>query len=541
MPTHRPGANISHCESMDVDDIDMSIPPPKPPRASALLSSMGANETGNSSSTPNIAFNHHQQFHQFYQLQQHQQMPWTSSTPKTMEPENKQLTALPTSTGVNYFTDGNETPKSIYSSGLRGKSQNSVPVTAEAQLRPKLHVAQKSWSCELREKALEMSKRGSGCMVENAIQHKEDAVISPIQLKPQTNVVDNSWSCKIKEKALEMSRRNQANAFEEDVQVQQPTKKALVFKTPEQQPNEKKVLINAVAYERIQQKSMNCNQSQEELPKQKNSVTLFSTPIARNTKGSLHVGENTSGLNSTFTFASPSDASHDSENNDDSSQSVKDRICYFNTLTTNSSKVFINLLKNSKTQNKATVQNSVSATNSPFATPLKPKRWATHLDLHLEDSTELSTVNLSQSHGNVTAPPLATTPSASATSPTSLSLSFSSSATPAAPAVTGYPQKSGTAHVAATPSYFTLGSSSSLSSGIQRKSSLRRKPSIEKSRRPIQRQNSNVSNGGGISIVGSSLSNGTKPQMHAVMEDLSLVMPVKLRIAEYERRIMMDC
>lgn len=60
---------------------------------------------------------------------------------------------------------------------------------------------------------------------------------------------------------------------------------------------------------------------------------------------------------------------------------------------------------------------------------------------------------------------------------------------------------------------------------VQRKCSLRRKPSMEKSRASIARQNSNVS---------------LKPQRHAMMEDLSLVVPVRLRIAEYEQRISMS-
>lgn len=60
---------------------------------------------------------------------------------------------------------------------------------------------------------------------------------------------------------------------------------------------------------------------------------------------------------------------------------------------------------------------------------------------------------------------------------------------------------------------------------IQRKSSLRRKPSVEKSRATIARQNSNAT---------------LRPQRHAMMEDLSLVVPVRLRIAEYEQRISMS-
>ncbi|XP_016951199.1 protein bottleneck [Drosophila biarmipes] len=61
--------------------------------------------------------------------------------------------------------------------------------------------------------------------------------------------------------------------------------------------------------------------------------------------------------------------------------------------------------------------------------------------------------------------------------------------------------------------------------GIQRKSSLRRKPSMDKSRATILRQNINVA---------------VRPQNHAIMEDLSLVVPVRLRIAEYEQRISMS-
>lgn len=60
---------------------------------------------------------------------------------------------------------------------------------------------------------------------------------------------------------------------------------------------------------------------------------------------------------------------------------------------------------------------------------------------------------------------------------------------------------------------------------IQRKCSLRRKPSMEKSRATIARQNSNAT---------------LRPQRHAIMEDLSLVVPVRLRIAEYEQRISMS-
>uniref|UniRef100_A0A6P4EKN3 Protein bottleneck n=1 Tax=Drosophila rhopaloa TaxID=1041015 RepID=A0A6P4EKN3_DRORH len=61
--------------------------------------------------------------------------------------------------------------------------------------------------------------------------------------------------------------------------------------------------------------------------------------------------------------------------------------------------------------------------------------------------------------------------------------------------------------------------------GSQRKCSLRRKPSMDKSRATISRQNSSAS---------------VRTQNHAIMEDLSLVVPVRLRIAEYEQRISMS-
>lgn len=60
---------------------------------------------------------------------------------------------------------------------------------------------------------------------------------------------------------------------------------------------------------------------------------------------------------------------------------------------------------------------------------------------------------------------------------------------------------------------------------VLRKCSLRRKPSMDKSRATISRQSSSAS---------------VRTQNHAIMEDLSLVVPVRLRIAEYEQRISMS-
>ncbi|BFF92353.1 protein bottleneck [Drosophila madeirensis] len=71
----------------------------------------------------------------------------------------------------------------------------------------------------------------------------------------------------------------------------------------------------------------------------------------------------------------------------------------------------------------------------------------------------------------------------------------------------------------------TFAMPSSMGMSSQRKCSLRRKPSMDKSRATISRQNSSAS---------------VRPQHHAIMEDLSLVVPVRLRIAEYEQRISMS-
>ncbi|XP_017034088.3 protein bottleneck [Drosophila kikkawai] len=61
--------------------------------------------------------------------------------------------------------------------------------------------------------------------------------------------------------------------------------------------------------------------------------------------------------------------------------------------------------------------------------------------------------------------------------------------------------------------------------GSHRKCTLRRKPSMDKSRATISRQNSSAT---------------VRPQHHTIMEDLSLVVPVRMRIAEYEQRISMS-
>ncbi|EDV90810.1 GH13977 [Drosophila grimshawi] len=93
----------------------------------------------------------------------------------------------------------------------------------------------------------------------------------------------------------------------------------------------------------------------------------------------------------------------------------------------------------------------------------------------------------------------------------------STTATAPATTTTSVPHQFATPNAKATQAYNN--------NVTQRKSSLRRKPSMEKSRATIARQNSSAT---------------LRPQRHALMEDLSLVVPVRLRIAEYEQRISMS-
>ncbi|KAM7364645.1 bottleneck [Cochliomyia hominivorax] len=472
MQTHRNDCNDS---VMDVDDIDMSIPPPKPPRASALLNN----------SSP---------------------YPWMTSTPKSIfnEKSTPTTTAAAAAANTNYLTVPHETPKSIYSSGAtiqQQQQQQQSTKSAELQLRPKLHVTQKRWSHELREKALKMSKRSSaGSDEENsqnvphmAMHTDEQQQQQMLQLTPQHHTGHKSWSCEIREKALEMSKRN-SGSFETSPAF--TTQKQFGFNTTPYKANQnqenslnfqtssnfklRKPLLNAEAYERM-------HQTTEE---------TATTPTSAAFKPKFEA----------YYKAPPAMASEPK----DPSQSVKDRICFFNKLTLTHSNSFIDLLKNSKTNNVATVQHSVSAQSTLLPTPLKPKRWSVQLEmnlqedpinnLHLAPTLKNTTMNVTNNKTASTPATTISTISSPTSSPTPLSSSFTSK----------------------TNLY-----SSNITT--QRKCSLRRRSSVDKTRRPIVRQNSNAS------------SNGTKPQMHTVMEDLTLVMPVKLRVAEYERRIMMEC
>ncbi|XP_065365019.1 protein bottleneck [Calliphora vicina] len=449
MATHRSECNDS---GMDVDDIDMSIPPPKPPRASAVHGS-------NNSVTP--------------------QLSWMTSTPKSIVNEH-QIMASPAATAipaVNYLAVPNETPKSIYSSGLQKGATAQQAKPAELQLRPKLHATQKRWSFELREKALELSKRSSAASDEDDEQ--------ALQLKPQHHAGRKSWSCEIREKALQMSKRNSGSLETSPEPVAAATtansmqhfgmnstaekENSMSLQTPSK-VQLKKPLINAVAYEKMNLTTGGISRSANTSSEQFNNTfdAYFKAPQQ---------------MNATFA-AEPLDPS----------QSVKDRICFFNKLTSPHSNSFIDLLKNSKTTNVATIQHTSSAQNTPLATPLKPKRWSTQLEMNLQQDIPTTTPNFFQQ-----APAILNSPSTSSSNSSLASSPSSASST------------------------FTYSNTST-----QRKSTLRRRASVEKSRRPILRPNSTVG------------STSTKPQMHTVMEDLSLVMPVKLRVAEYERRIMME-
>ncbi|XP_037805618.1 protein bottleneck [Lucilia sericata] len=456
MATHRCEGNDS---GMDVDDIDMSIPPPKPPRAFAVQNS--------TTSTP--------------------QFSWMTSTPKSAVNEN-QIMATPTA--VNYLAVPNETPKSIYPGGLLKGAQQADAKSAELQLRPKLHATQKRWSHELREKALEMSKRSSASSDEENPQTANHLPMDDVdnkkalQLKPQHHAGRKSWSSEIREKALQMSKRNSGSL--ETSPEPAAAEKAMQyfgFNTPASKVNQQnsficqtpsnvqmqKPLINAAAYEKI-----NMTASVTSNPANSTFDAYFKNPQEMNT-----------------TFDADSMCEQEDPN-----RSVKDRICFFNKLTSPRSNSFIDLLKNTKPINVATIQHSSSAQNTPLPTPLKPKRWSAQLEMNLQHEDYTPSIQFSQA-----APAIIYTTTSSNSSLASSSSSSSSTSS--------------------TVQYS--------SNTTQRKSTLRRRTSVDKTRRPTLRQNSNAG------------SNGTKPQMHTVMEDLSLVMPVKLRVAEYERRIKMEC
>ncbi|XP_058979922.1 uncharacterized protein LOC101890465 [Musca domestica] len=522
MPSYRPGA-IIHNDSMDVDDIDLSHPPPKPPRMAALQNQL-ANNNGSSSNNSNI----------------NSQQPAMTSTPKSVE-------TMKTATGqtlepsmpapLNYFRDVNETPKSIYSSGLGavvGATTTLPPVSGEMQLQSRRNIPPKRWSHELRAKALEMSKHSSGSADNTSSDSEGDGEVAEggrQQIKPQTMVGHKSWSCQIKEKALEMSKRNSVR-FEEANKEEQAG-------------------VNTNNYQQTSHLS-------EIKTNNQSNVTFGNTSIS-SSNGCGGVGGSNDNSFGSFGNLSLTSSSHnfsmgnENPSSQDTLRSVKERISYFNTLTTVGNNTFINLLKNSKTQARATLNNtSTQSLNIHFATPAKPKRWSTHINLHLEQPTpapEALTAKPSRWQSNASS---LSTSSASSSSTASSSFSLFCPQTPATVAssqqlsvasaaatfsfqdtttATSSPSFASFSGLAANCSAAPLTSSTPIynTSSIQRKNSLRRKPSIEKSRRPIQRQNSTAGTNG-----------GTKPQMHAVMEDLSLVMPVKLRVAEYERRIMME-
>ncbi|XP_075148010.1 bottleneck [Haematobia irritans] len=542
MPSYRPGA-IIHNDSMDVDDIDLSQPPPKPPRAAAvqnLMASGGSN--GNISSSIGNISNVSSTSHSWLMTSTPKSpMTTTAATkPQTVAPVAQSSPTVP----INYFTNVNETPKSIYPSAVEASGS-----LGEMKLQPRLHIPQRGWSHELRAKALQLSKRGSASDEEylsaSGLEEKREyeAENSNDTLAevtaPQQVIQTSSWSCQIREKAMEMSQRN-----------------AVKFALPppaEPLAKADNTKVNVGGHQRILL--------------QRSSFGQDLTYDSGNHSSLSFNDSQQSNLNSTFSIVSPS---HKGSSEDVSRDiSVRDRICYFNTLTssspmtTSSSSTFISLLKKSKTQTKATLsQNSQASFNTSasanglnrqFSTPTKPKRWSTHMNLHLESPLQ---GGLEKVVAAAAASPSSSTSvwqggnaSTSFISPSHLNETVQTPSTLAthnsgtlAPPILGQTNGNnfssfGSFREPSTSSNSMFGATSTTSNStfpVQRKSSLRRKPSIEKSRRPIQRQNSNV---GGSNGVGGG---GTKPQMHAVMEDLSLVMPVKLRVAEYERRIMME-
>ncbi|KAI8130303.1 Protein bottleneck [Lucilia cuprina] len=397
MATHRCEGNDS---GMDVDDIDMSIPPPKPPRAFAVHNS--------TNSTP--------------------QFSWMTSTPKSAVNQN-QIMATPTA--VNYLAVPNETPKSIYPGGLLKGAQQAEVKSAELQLRPKLHATQKRWSHELREKALEMSKRSSASSDEENPQTANHLPMDDVddkkalQLKPQHHAGRKSWSSEIREKALQMSKRNSGSletSPEPSAAVAEEAMQYFGFNTRASKVNQQnsficqtpsnvqmqRPLINAAAYEKI------------------NMTASVNNNPTNNTFDAYF--KDSQQMNTTFDANSTTEL-------EDPNQSVKDRICFFNKLTSPRSNSFIDLLKNTKTTNVATIQHSSSAQNTPLPTPLKPKRWSAQLEMNLQHENNTPSKQFSKAAPAIiysttsSNSSLASTSSSSSSSATSSTVQYSSSTT----------------------------------------------------------------------------------------------------------------
>lgn len=179
------------------------------------------------------------------------------------------------------------------------------------------------------------------------------------------------------------------------------------------------------------------------------------------------------------------------EEEDDDARSVSDKINFFNKLT--------NTFQSSRGSN--ILNNNANYNNNRFISLLRSSR----------PQGMATTTALQAAAGGYGMPPPKPKRVGAASSTSSLSSASSSSSYNIINKDNGYSLQHQFVVPAVPP--------------VQRKCSLRRKPSMEKSRASIARQNSNVS---------------LKPQRHAMMEDLSLVVPVRLRIAEYEQRISMS-
>lgn len=398
---------------------------------------------------------------------------------------------------VNAVTNSNEiqeTPKGIFKAAdnnvqLRKRLTNNALETSSLPcLKPPAeHHNPKRWSCELREKALEMAKRSSGSDEEIPQQNQfmqrlqENCSVSSL-IKSQ----DGTFS------------------FENPASSSSSSKPSTAVKS----------VLNVSLGSTMEMNTI-FDFSQLTAQADENTSADFERILNDTHLSKVETNENKQQSCANKSITKPTEKLIVEEH----LAPVKERICFFNKLTGNDAKPkynskFINMLKTTKDVAAATVNNSInnsnislshstnSLPNAMLPPPPKPKRLnacsvsAQRLFNFGANSTNSSLTNFAN-FTNFTQ------------SQDCLTLNSNSS-------------NSTTTTTSATPITF---------SSLQRKSSLRRKPSLnDKSRCSISRQNSSAGSAG-----------NTKPQMHAVMEDLSLVIPVRLRVAEYERRIMMEC
>lgn len=164
-------------------DVDISMPPPKPPRAYAVASSI-SNETS--------------------------KLDCMASPSKNVIKENQMTSSEAFAEAV--FSG---TQKSIYSGGQEEKKSDTVTHenSAELQLQPKLHATQRSLSSELREKALKMSKRSSAGSEEELLEKSLsilnlDGGDQATMFKSQKQKPSECWADEIRGKGLKMPADN---------------------------------------------------------------------------------------------------------------------------------------------------------------------------------------------------------------------------------------------------------------------------------------------------------------------------------------------